>query len=133
MAGTSQQDYANVFHDFEDLFSGFGDFSSIFGSFFGEGAQQRGGSRVNRGANLRYDIELPFEKGRFRDHNRNFVQQGRHLQDMRRHRIARRPGPKNLFNVQRHRPNSAQLGLFRDFAAMPGLSWRRHSYRKPMP
>jgi molecular chaperone DnaJ len=65
MAGTSQQDYANVFHDFEDLFSGFGDFSSIFGSFFGEGAQQRGGSRVNRGANLRYDIELPFEKAVF--------------------------------------------------------------------
>ncbi len=51
MGGTSQQDYA--------------DFSSIFGSFFGEGAQQRGGNRVNRGANLRYDIELPFEKAVF--------------------------------------------------------------------
>jgi len=65
MGGTSPQDFSNVFHDFEDLFSGFGDFSSIFGSFFGEGAQQRGGTHVNRGENLRYDIELPFEKAIF--------------------------------------------------------------------
>ncbi len=65
MGGGSQQDYSNVFHDFEDLFSGFGDFSSIFGSIFGDTNQQRGGARVNRGANLRYDIELPFEKAIF--------------------------------------------------------------------
>lgn len=65
MGGGSQQDYSNVFHDFEDLFSGFGDFSSIFGSIFGDSNQQRGGARVNRGANLRYDIELPFEKAIF--------------------------------------------------------------------
>jgi molecular chaperone DnaJ len=65
MGGATQQDYSNVFHDFEDLFSGFGDFSSIFGSFFGEGAQQRSGAHVNHGANLRYDIELPFEKAVF--------------------------------------------------------------------
>jgi molecular chaperone DnaJ len=66
MGGASQQDYSTVFRDFEDLFSGFGDFSSIFGSFFGEGARQRGGgAHVNHGANLRYDIELPFEKAIF--------------------------------------------------------------------
>ncbi len=65
IGGGSQQDYSNVFHDFEDLFSGFGDFSSIFSSIFGESSQQRGGAHINRGANLRYDIELPFEKAIF--------------------------------------------------------------------
>ncbi len=66
MGGASQQDYTNIFRDFEDLFGGFGDFSSIFGSIFGEAAQGRGGGRTsNRGANLRYDIELPFEKAIF--------------------------------------------------------------------
>ncbi len=64
MAGT-QQDYSSVFRDFEDIFSGFGDFSSFFGSIFGEGAQRRGETRSNYGANLRYDIELPFEKAIF--------------------------------------------------------------------
>jgi molecular chaperone DnaJ len=60
----SQQDYSNVFHDFEDIFGGFGDFSSIFGSFFGNGAQadRHGGEHFHKGSNLRYDIELPFEK-----------------------------------------------------------------------
>jgi len=66
MAGASQQDYSNVFHDFEDIFSGFGDFSSFFGSLFGEGNQRhagtRGGTRERQGANLRYDIELPLKK-----------------------------------------------------------------------
>ncbi|HOM93135.1 MAG TPA: DnaJ domain-containing protein, partial [Rectinema sp.] len=64
MAG-AQQDYSSVFRDFEDIFSGFGDFSSFFGSIFGEGAQRRGETRANHGANLRYDIELPFEKAIF--------------------------------------------------------------------
>ncbi|TXT42060.1 MAG: molecular chaperone DnaJ [Spirochaetes bacterium] len=44
---------------------GFGDFSSIFGSIFGNqggyGADRRS-DRSQRGSNLRYDIELPFEK-----------------------------------------------------------------------
>lgn len=63
--GGGQQDYSTVFRDFEDIFSGFGDFSSIFGSIFGNAggyANERHSDRPRKGANLRYDIELPFEK-----------------------------------------------------------------------
>ncbi|MCX7774502.1 MAG: molecular chaperone DnaJ [Spirochaetaceae bacterium] len=66
MGGAGPQDFSNVFRDFEDIFSGFGDFSSIFGSFFGEGFRTgQAGERTNRGSNLRYDIEIPFEKAVF--------------------------------------------------------------------
>ena len=66
MGGNAQQEYSTVFKDFEDIFGGFGDFSSIFGSIFGNsgggfGAGQHS-DRPHRGSNLRYDIELPFEK-----------------------------------------------------------------------
>lgn len=72
--GTSQQNYSDLFHGFEDIFGGFGDFSSIFGSIFGNqsgfgnsgssysGGDRQGGMRSRRGSDLRYDIELPFEK-----------------------------------------------------------------------
>lgn len=64
--GGGQQDYSTVFRDFEDIFGGFGDFSSIFGSIFGNqggfAGERRPGGRVHHGSNLRYDIELPFEK-----------------------------------------------------------------------
>ena len=64
--GGGQQDHSTVFRDFEDIFGGFGDFSSIFGSIFGNaGGGSFGGrqsERPHRGSNLRYDIELPFEK-----------------------------------------------------------------------
>lgn len=65
MGGGGQQDYSTVFRDFEDIFSGFGDFSSIFGSIFGNSGgygNERHSDRPRKGANLRYDIELPFEK-----------------------------------------------------------------------
>ncbi len=64
MSGGGQQ-YSTVFRDFEDIFGGFGDFSSIFGSIFGNAGdfgQDRRSDRPRRGSNLRYDIELPFEK-----------------------------------------------------------------------
>lgn len=65
--GAGPQDHSGVYHDFEDIFGGFGDFSSIFGSLFGGGGQARGRGQGGpaRGSNLRYDIELPFEKAVF--------------------------------------------------------------------
>jgi len=59
------QDMSGMFKDFEDIF-GFGDFSNIFDSFFGS-SRSRGGRAhdASRGANLRYDLELPFEKAVF--------------------------------------------------------------------
>jgi len=63
----SAQDFSSVFKDFEDIFGGFGDFSNIFDSFFGGGGgrARSGRERAARGANLRYDLELPFEQAAF--------------------------------------------------------------------
>lgn len=69
--GSGQQNYSDLFHGFEDIFGGFGDFSSIFSSMFGGqngsssgygGGERHGGTRARRGSDLRYDVELPFEK-----------------------------------------------------------------------
>jgi molecular chaperone DnaJ len=56
---------SSAFHGFEDIF---GDFSGIFDTFFGGGARRSaggGGSNVRQGANLRYDIEIPFKEAVF--------------------------------------------------------------------
>jgi molecular chaperone DnaJ len=67
--GQSAQDFSGVFKDFEDIFGGFGGFSNIFDSLFGgQGGPEsrgRGGERVSRGANLRYDLELSFDQAIF--------------------------------------------------------------------
>jgi len=59
-AGGGAQDFSHAFHDFEDIF---GDFGGIFEQFFGGGGRRRGGSRrenVQRGSDLRYDLEISF-------------------------------------------------------------------------
>jgi molecular chaperone DnaJ len=53
-------DFSSAFHGFEDIF---GDFSGIFDTFFGGGRRSSGG--VRQGANLRYDIEIPFKDAVF--------------------------------------------------------------------
>jgi molecular chaperone DnaJ len=50
------------FGGFEDIFSSFGD---IFEDFFGFGGHRRSHSRVQRGADLRYDITLDFMEAAF--------------------------------------------------------------------
>ncbi len=62
------QDFSSVFQGFEDIFgsgNGFGDFSGILNSFFGGGSSGRSRDKVARGSNLRYDLELPFDKAVF--------------------------------------------------------------------
>jgi molecular chaperone DnaJ len=60
------QDFSQAFRGFEDIF---GDFSGIFDSFFGSGGGRRSGGGghggVRQGANLRYDIEIPFKDAIF--------------------------------------------------------------------
>jgi molecular chaperone DnaJ len=58
------QDYSQVFRGFEDIF---GDFSGIFDTFFGGGRGFRGGGQggARQGANLRYDIDIPFKDAVF--------------------------------------------------------------------
>ncbi len=50
------------FGGFEDIFSSFGD---IFEDFFGFGTRRRSKSRVQRGADLRYDMRLSFMEAAF--------------------------------------------------------------------
>ena len=62
--GGGGHDWSN-FRGFEDIF-GEGGFSSIFESFFGGGfGRGRGSSNIRQGANLRYDIEIPFKDAVF--------------------------------------------------------------------
>lgn len=65
--GGGSQDFSSGFRDFEDIF---GDFGDIFGSFFGGGGGsggRRGSSRTSaqRGADLRYNLEIPFKDAVF--------------------------------------------------------------------
>jgi molecular chaperone DnaJ len=61
--GFGAHDFTSVFRDFEDIFSGF-NFTGFFDSFFGGGRSRsrRGpsGASVRRGADLRYELEIPF-------------------------------------------------------------------------
>ena len=50
------------FSGFEDIFSSFGD---IFEDFFGFGSSRRSRSRTQRGADLRYDLQLSFMDAAF--------------------------------------------------------------------
>ncbi|MDR2742526.1 MAG: molecular chaperone DnaJ [Treponema sp.] len=57
------QDFSSAFQGFEDIF---GDFSGIFNTFFGGSRRSSGSSGgVRQGANLRYDIEIPFKDAVF--------------------------------------------------------------------
>jgi molecular chaperone DnaJ len=65
--GGGSQDFSSVFHDFGDLFN---DFSGIFDTIFGSGGGGRrpsggGSGGARQGANLRYDIEIPFKDAVF--------------------------------------------------------------------
>ncbi len=63
--GGNQGFSSSAFHGFEDIF---GDFSGIFDTFFGGGSARRssgGTGGVRQGANLRYDIEIPFKEAVF--------------------------------------------------------------------
>ena len=57
--GGGFEGFSTVFRDFEDIF---GDFSGIFEQFFGGGGggRRRQRQRVQRGADLRYDLEISF-------------------------------------------------------------------------
>jgi molecular chaperone DnaJ len=56
------QDFSQTFRGFEDIF---GDFSSVFDTFFGGSGRRSSGGSVRQGANLRYDIEIPFKDAVF--------------------------------------------------------------------
>ena len=68
IGGGQTHDWSN-FRGFEDIFGGsdFGSiFESIFGGGFGGGFRRSGGQGgVRQGANLRYDIEIPFKDAVF--------------------------------------------------------------------
>lgn len=58
---TGQPDFnGTVFQDFHDIFGDFFGFEDLFGA--GAGRRRTGGRRVQRGADLRYDMTLTFEE-----------------------------------------------------------------------
>jgi len=58
--GTQPDFNGTVFQDFHDIFGEFFGFDDLFGA--GGGRKRRGGRRVQRGADLRYDMTLTFEE-----------------------------------------------------------------------
>ncbi len=66
MGAGGAQDYSHAFRDFEDIFGDLGGFGNIFDQFFG-GGRRRGGRResVQRGSDLRYDLEIGFKEAAF--------------------------------------------------------------------
>ena len=64
MGGSSAHDFSQAFRGFEDIFGG-GDFSGIFDTIFGGGGSRRSSGGPRQGANLRYDIEIPFKDAVF--------------------------------------------------------------------
>ena len=62
MGASNPHDFSQAFRGFEDIF---GDFSGIFDTIFGGGSGRRGGGGQRQGANLRYDIEIPFKDAVF--------------------------------------------------------------------
>jgi len=62
MGGGSPHDFSQTFRGFEDIF---GDFSGIFDTIFGSGGGRRSSGGQRQGANLRYDIEIPFKDAVF--------------------------------------------------------------------
>jgi molecular chaperone DnaJ len=63
MGPGNAQDFSQAFRGFEDIFGG--DLSSIFDTFFGGGSSRRHSGGPRQGANLRYDIEIPFKDAVF--------------------------------------------------------------------
>ena len=61
MGGPTPHDFSQAFRGFEDIF---GDFSGIFDTIFG-GSRRGSGGGPRQGANLRYDIEIPFKDAVF--------------------------------------------------------------------
>jgi molecular chaperone DnaJ len=65
MGPGNAHDFSQAFQGFEDIFGDLGGFGSIFDSFFGSGRRSSGSGGARQGANLRYDIEIPFKDAVF--------------------------------------------------------------------
>jgi molecular chaperone DnaJ len=67
MGGAGHGDFSQTFRGFEDIFGDLGGFGGIFDTFFGSGGHRSAGGAgsVRQGANLRYDVEIPFKDAIF--------------------------------------------------------------------
>jgi len=61
-AGAQTDFNGTIFQDFHDIFGDFFGFEDLFGTAGGRRSGGRGRSRVQRGADLRYDMSLTFEE-----------------------------------------------------------------------
>ena len=62
MSGAGAGGFSTAYRDFEDIF---GDFGGIFDSFFGGRRQSGRRESVQRGSDLRYDLEIEFKEAAF--------------------------------------------------------------------
>lgn len=89
----------------------FSDFSDILGDLFGGGAR-RGGRTVNRGADLRYDLELSFDEAAFGRNTRIKVPRHESCAQCGGNGVARGKGPTTCSTCHGHGQVRFQQGFF---------------------
>ncbi len=89
----------------------FSDFSDILGDLFG-GGSRRGGPAANRGADLRYDLELSFEEAAFGRKTRIKVPRHEGCTECGGNGVARGKGPTTCSTCNGHGQVRYQQGFF---------------------
>ena len=119
------------------VFSEFGDFADILGNMFGFGDLFGGGRRrggPQRGADLRYDLEISFEEsahGRRDDRSRFRARRPARRAAARARRRARR---RHVCpQCQRPGPGALPAGLLHRRAHLPAVPRRRQDHREAVP
>ncbi len=118
-----------IFADFSDIFSGLGDVFG-FGDIFG-GRRRRGGPQ--RGADLRYDLEITFEESATRRRDDDPDSARGDLRDLHGIRRRARHDRRNLRAVPRLRSAALPAGLPHRRAAVSELPRHRQDDRQAVP
>ena len=125
VGGARRASIPSQFTGFEDIFGGLGD---IFG--FGGGGRRAG---PQRGADLRYDLEIKFEQAAKGVETQHPDPAPRDLRDLQGQRRGARHVADHLSAVPRHRPAALSAGLLHGRADLRSVPWRRQGDHQALP
>ena len=119
----------NVFTGFEDILGGLGDVFG-FGDIFGGGGRRRGGPQ--RGADLRYDLEISFEESAKGTETALQIPAAGDVRDLPRHRRGRGVEADHVPAVQGSRPAALPAGLLHRGAHLRPVPRHRLGHRQAL-
>ena len=121
--GFDPQGYTNI----EDIFDLFG-----FGDMFGGGGRggQRTRSSAQRGADLRYDLEISLEEAATGKDQKLQIPQIGKMRSLRRQRRGKRHDRRNLHHLRRKRTDALSAGVFLGDANLSELCGQRSDHQK---